>query len=145
MKLRKNEYCPIHHSRSCCGRKQTHKEHRLRLGVQRIKDLHHPRGYRELRSASEMRKLPNRKIVEQAGKCAICEKEFIEYNDIVPDHKQPKSWEELGEMIILRISKQSIGSAIQERAREGLMTDDRSFDLSLRVSVASTTLSCGGS
>ena len=49
MKLGKNEYCPIHHSRSCRGREQMHKEHRLRLGVQRIEDPHHPREYRELR------------------------------------------------------------------------------------------------
>jgi hypothetical protein len=37
-----------------------------------------------------MRKLLNRKIAEQNGKCAICHKEFTEYSDIVPDHKHPK-------------------------------------------------------
>ena len=37
-----------------------------------------------------MRKLLNRKIAEQNGKCAICHKEFSEYSDIVPDHKLPK-------------------------------------------------------
>jgi len=31
-----------------------------------------PRGYRKLRSPAEMRKLLNRKIVEQDRKCAIC-------------------------------------------------------------------------
>ena len=30
MKLRKNEYCPIHRSLFCCGREQTQKERRLR-------------------------------------------------------------------------------------------------------------------
>src|SRR5664279_5495579 len=65
MKLRRNEYCPIHRSLFCCGREQARKERRLRLGVQRIEDPHHPRGYRELRSPAEMRKLLNRKIVEQ--------------------------------------------------------------------------------
>jgi hypothetical protein len=48
MRLRKNEVCPIHRSLYCCGRKQTQKERRLRLGAQRIEDPHHPRGYREL-------------------------------------------------------------------------------------------------
>lgn len=62
----------------------------IRLGVQRIEDPHHPRGYRELRSPAEMRKLLNRKIVEQGGKCAICHEEFTDYNDIVPDHKNPE-------------------------------------------------------
>jgi hypothetical protein len=31
-----------------------------------------------------MRKLLNRKIVEQNRKCAICHKEFTDYNDIAP-------------------------------------------------------------
>ena len=37
-----------------------------------------------------MRKLLNRKIVKQGGKCAICHKEFSDYSDIVPDHREPK-------------------------------------------------------
>ena len=76
MKLRRNEFCPIHRSLFCCGREQARKERRFQLGVQRIEDPHHPRGYRELRSPAEMRKLLNRKIVEQDGKCAICHQEF---------------------------------------------------------------------
>ncbi len=86
MKLRRNEYCPIHRSVFCCGREQARKERRLGLGVQRIEDPHHPRGYRELRSPAEMRKLLNRKIAEQGGECAICHKDFAEYSDIVSDH-----------------------------------------------------------
>ncbi len=91
MRLRRNEYCPIHRSRFCCGREAIRKERRLmRLGVQRIEDPHHPRGYRELRSAAEMRKLLNQKIMNQGRKCAICLEEFSDYNDIVPDHRDPK-------------------------------------------------------
>ena len=84
MILRRNEFCPIHRSLFCCGREQAQRERRLRLGVQRIDDPHHPRGYRELRSPAEMRKLLNRKVAEQSGKCAICHREFTEYSDIVP-------------------------------------------------------------
>jgi hypothetical protein len=84
MKLRRNEYCPIHRSLFCCGREQARKERRFQLGIQRIEDPHHPRGYRELRSPSEMRKLLNRKIVEQDGKCAICHESFSDYNEIAP-------------------------------------------------------------
>ena len=61
MKLRRNEYCPIHRSLFRCGREQSKMERRLRLGMQRIEDPHHPRGYRELRSPAEMRKLLNRR------------------------------------------------------------------------------------
>lgn len=56
MRLRRNEYCPIHKSISCCGRELIPKTRTLRLGVQRIEDPHRPRGYRELRSPAEMRK-----------------------------------------------------------------------------------------
>jgi hypothetical protein len=91
MRLRSNEYCPVHRSLSCCGREAVpHKPRLIRLGVQRIEDPHHPRGYRELRSPGEMRKLLNRKIVEQDRMCAICHEEFTDYNDIVPDHRDPK-------------------------------------------------------
>ena len=90
MRLRRNEYCPIHKSISCCGREQTPYVRRLQPGVRRIEDPHYPRGYRELRSPAEMRKLLNRKIVEQDRKCAICHKEFTDYNDVVPDHRNPK-------------------------------------------------------
>jgi hypothetical protein len=58
--------------------------------VQRIGDPHHPRGYRELRSLAEMRKLLNRKIVEQNGIRPICEEKFTDYADVVPDHKRCK-------------------------------------------------------
>ena len=84
MRLRRNEYCPIHRSVSCCGREQTAYARRLQPGIRRVDDPHHPRGYRELRSPAEMRKLLNRKIVEQDRKCAICDEEFTDYNDVVP-------------------------------------------------------------
>ena len=91
MRLRRNEYCPVHNSLTCCGRELVPQRPRLiRLGVQRVEDTHHPRGYRELRSPAEMRRLMNRKIVEQNGICPICKEEFTDYNDIVPDHKNPK-------------------------------------------------------
>jgi hypothetical protein len=90
MRLRPNEFCPIHRSTSCCGRELMPRPRLIRLGVQRIEDTHHPRGYRELRSPAEMRKLLNRKIVQQGGICAICHEDFTDYNDIVPDHRDPR-------------------------------------------------------
>ena len=51
MRLRRNQVCPIHLSRSCCGREVVPKIPTTKqLGVRRIEDPHHPRGYRELRS-----------------------------------------------------------------------------------------------
>ncbi len=91
MRLRRNEYCPVHKSRSCCGREEGLPKPRLiRLGVQRVDDPHHPRGYRELRSPAEMKKLMNRKIVEQDRRCTLCKEPFTNYEDIVPDHRNPK-------------------------------------------------------
>ena len=90
MKLRTNELCPIHKSVSCCGREVPPRPKLVRLRVQRVEDTHHPRGYRELRSPREMRKLMNRKIAEQGGRCGICHEEFTDYKDVVPDHKNPK-------------------------------------------------------
>jgi hypothetical protein len=37
-----------------------------------------------------MRKLLNRKIVDQDRKCPICHEDCTDYNDIVPDHRDPK-------------------------------------------------------
>jgi 5-methylcytosine-specific restriction endonuclease McrA len=37
-----------------------------------------------------MRKLLNLKIRKQKGKCSICGEPFTNYNDIVPDHIEPK-------------------------------------------------------
>src|SRR5215471_12169603 len=71
MKIRRNQLCPIHRSRSCCGREPIRKEKILQVGVRLIEDAHHPRGYRELRSPAEMRKLVNRKIVEQGRICGF--------------------------------------------------------------------------
>jgi hypothetical protein len=90
MTLRISEVCPIHKSISCCGREVIPKVKQIKIGVQRIEDPHHPRGYRELRSPAEIKKLLNRKIVEQNGICAICEEPFTDYSDVVPDHKEPK-------------------------------------------------------
>lgn len=101
MRLRTNEICPVHRSRFCCGREFNAKPRLIHFGVQRIEDPHHPRGYRELRSHAEMRKLLNRKIVEQDRKCAICHEEFTDYNDTSPTTRNRKEWVALGEMTIL--------------------------------------------
>jgi hypothetical protein len=133
MKLRHNEYCLIHRSLSCCGRELTHRARRLQPSVRRVEDPHHPRGYRELRSPAEMRKLLKRKVREQNGICAICHHEFTDYNDIAPDHRDPKGMGALGEMIIRIIFKQHIGGAMGKKDQPEWMADDQSTAGSLRI------------
>ena len=54
MRLRRNQLCPIHRSLFCCGRESIPRQKRRhQMGVRRIEDPHHPRGYRELRSNGE--------------------------------------------------------------------------------------------
>lgn len=117
MRLRPNETCPIHRSRSCCGRERGSRTTLSRAGVQRIPDPHHSRGYRELRSPAEMRRLLNVKIIKQNRVCAICQEEFTDYNDIVPDHLNPKGMGEHGATSIRITSRQCTTGAIQKRAQ----------------------------
>jgi len=84
MKLHRNQYCPVHHSRVCCGREEASKARHLTMGVERIDDPNHPRGYRELRSPAELRKVLTQKISTQQGNCGICHEPFTDCKDIVP-------------------------------------------------------------
>jgi len=91
MRLRRNQLCPIHRSLFCCGRKTITKTKRARrMGIRRIDDPHHQRGYREIRSNAEKRKLLDKKIIAQNGECAICKVRFTDYSDIVPGHISPR-------------------------------------------------------
>jgi hypothetical protein len=85
------------------------------MGVRRIDDPQHPRGYREIRSNAEMRKLMDRKIVAQNGACRLCNGRFTNYDDIVPDHISPLVWEGRGEMTIPTTSRRFIGGATEKR------------------------------
>jgi hypothetical protein len=85
MKLRRKQRCPIHKSLSCCGREEGKKVRNF-AGVQRIEDPHHPRGYRELRSPVEMKRLLTSKITQQDMKCGICGEPFTDCGDVVSDH-----------------------------------------------------------
>jgi hypothetical protein len=98
---------PIHRSFSSCGREFLSTFKLIRPGVQRV-DPHHSRGYRELRSPAEMRKLLNRKIVQQAGyapsatktsritalssRTTRIRKERAERRDDHPDNIQATHW-----------------------------------------------------
>lgn len=96
MKLKRNEPCPIHKGqRNCCGRSQfvriqQRKYVSVEQGVRQIPDVTIARGYRELRSKAAMRKLLVQKIKEQNGACHWCHKAFEDFNEVVPDHVEPR-------------------------------------------------------
>lgn len=96
MKLKRNEPCPIHNgARNCCGRAnsapiQKRKYVSVEQGVRQIPDVTIPRGYRELRSKSAMRRLLVQKVKEQHGLCYWCKKEFRDMYDVTTDHIEPK-------------------------------------------------------
>jgi hypothetical protein len=74
-----------------------------------------------------MRKLLNRKVVEQAGKCAICHHEFVDCGDIVPDHRHPKGIGGARRDDRPEKSKPCIGRATQKRDRPERENDGRSL------------------
>jgi hypothetical protein len=126
MKLRRNQYCPIHHSLSCCGRDPVPKGRGVRrLGVQRIEDSHHPRGYRELRSKAEMRKLLDRKIVEQNRQCAICQVAFTHYATSCLTTWIREGWEDRAETTIRRTFRQCTGGVTARRDPRGNLRNCR--------------------
>src|SRR5215471_13504971 len=119
MRLGRKERCPIHKSLFCCGREQTKAKRSGWAPVQRIEDPHHPRGYREIRSPAEMKKLLKWKIVEQKNHCGICGEPFTDIHDVVPDHKNPKAWDQQDEMTIPITFKQLIANVIWTKGRRG--------------------------
>jgi HNH endonuclease len=93
MRLTKSIRCPIHNSLICCGRspkQQMPRRATFNRGVKRIPDETVERGYREIRTPAEMRKLLLVKVREQEGKCYHCGKEFEHIRDVVADHLSPR-------------------------------------------------------
>ncbi len=92
-KLRRGERCPIHNSRTCCGREELLKHkprYEFNCGVKRIPDPSVPRGYREVCTKAELKRRLNRKVEEQDGICAICGEYFDDYRTITLDHVEPR-------------------------------------------------------
>ena len=90
MKLKRNDICPIHHSRCCCGRDfkaigKMLKWVRIAPGVTRNVQTGLVR-----RSPSAMRKLLSDKVIEQKNLCAWCREEFTDAREIVADHIRPR-------------------------------------------------------
>lgn len=94
MRIRANDLCILHRKRNCCGRESSSTRARskdstvwitIAPGVKRNK-----LDGRERRSPSAMRKLLGQKVQEQKFLCGICDKEFTDVRDIVPDHREPK-------------------------------------------------------
>lgn len=118
MRLRSNQLSHIHRSFFCCGRKAISRRKQGRqTGIYCIDYPLHTRGYGEIRSNEEMRKLLDKKIVSQKGESAICKVRFTDYTALCPTTSIPAEWEERGETIILKTFRQSAGGAMGKRDR----------------------------
>jgi hypothetical protein len=86
-RLRKNEICPLHRSKYCCGRErpaaQASRLSRwpLTQPVKRIEDPHHPRGYREVCTNNELRKR-KMKLLQSSKECFYCHEEFEDFGEV---------------------------------------------------------------
>jgi hypothetical protein len=94
--LRKGELCPLHKSFYCCGRskpelKKQSKRVYVSAGVRRIADEFHPRGYREMCSAAELRRRKHT-LMAHLLYCFYCDEDLrrSEYSEIDLCHKEPK-------------------------------------------------------
>jgi hypothetical protein len=126
MSLRLNEFCPIHRSLSCCGRETLPKPRLVSLGVQRVEDPHHPRGYRELRSPAEMPKLLNRKVRNKLEYVRSATKSSPTTTTSFQTTGIRKEWNERGETIIRTIFKRRTGGVTEKKDQPEWMTDGRS-------------------
>jgi PP-loop superfamily ATP-utilizing enzyme len=92
MKLRRNEICPIHHSRFCCGRAAQTTAVRHVLTWKRIGPgvKQHVETRLIRRSPAAMRALLVKKIAEQENRCYLCHELFDDFRQIVAEHIKPK-------------------------------------------------------
>ena len=118
-RLRRREFCPLHKSYYCSchqvdpaqklvGRslelvdqqantqavenQRFLRAQKRKPAVQRIDDPHHPRGYREVCSAPELRRRKNLLILkaEPHPLCHLCGEGFSNYSEIELEHIEPK-------------------------------------------------------
>ena len=118
MKLHRNQYCPIHHSRFCCGREEASKAGRLTMGVERIDDPNHPRGYRELRSPAELRKVLTQKILRNKETAESVTCRLPTARTLSPTTSSLRVWERHGAMTTQTTFRRRIGSATSSRVQD---------------------------
>jgi len=118
MRPHRNQLCPIHRSRFCCGREAIPREKRQRqMGVRRIEDSHHPRG------------TGNSAPTVKCGNSSTGRSSLSAVNAHSARRSSPTTpmscrtisihaaWEEHGETIIRKTSRRSIGGATGKRDR----------------------------
>ena len=110
------------------------------MGVRRVDDPHHPRGYREIRSNAEMRKLMDRKIVAQNGACALCRVQFTDYER----HRSgPHQCPRHGRVVEGRPSRQHPGGPLVVQWRKGFEQGVTNFTGPIAESVLLATSPAG--
>ena len=118
MKLRRNEYCPIHRSLFCCGREQTKKDgsHGLAFSVSKIHIIlagiascvHQPRC-----ASCSTGRLPSR-----AGSAESATSHLLTAAKSSPTTSSLGEWEQHDETIIRRTSRRYIDGAMEKKDRE---------------------------
>ena len=118
MRLRRNQLCPIHRSQSCCGRETIPQEKRQRqLGIRRIDDLQHPRGYREFARMGKCESCWTRRLWRRKANAASAMRSSPTTATLCPTTSIPVVWEERGETTIRTTSRLSTGGATGKRGR----------------------------
>lgn len=90
--LLKNERCPLHKRRDCCGRqavKDRPRRNPISGPVTRITDPTWPLGFIEVCSPAERRRRKHILIGRQDGKCAGCGEDFTDVRETELDHILP--------------------------------------------------------
>jgi hypothetical protein len=124
MKLRRNQYCPIHRSLSCCGREAVLQKRSFRqMGVQRIEDSHHPRGFRESVPMRRCGSCSTARLLSRTEGAPSATKPSPITTTSCPITSTLAVWEDHGETIIRTIFRPCIGGAIERRGLVGFRPD----------------------
>jgi hypothetical protein len=138
MKLRRNQYSPIHRSLSCCGRDLVRKGTRIRrLGVQRIEDPHHPMGTANSAPKQRCGSPLIEKLSNRTGNAPSVRRRSPTITTLCPTTSIREAWEDRAETTIRRTFRQCTSGATVKRDPRGSIRD--SFGVSGHKCV-----NCGG-
>jgi hypothetical protein len=127
MKLRRNQYCPIHRSLFCCGRELVQKASKLRrLGVQRIEDAHHPGDTASFAPKQRCGSSLIEKLLNRTGNAPSVRWRSHTVTTSFPTTLIPEEWAGRGETTIPTIFRQCISGVTARRGRHGSTSDGRS-------------------
>jgi len=118
MRLRRNQTCPIHRSRFCCGRETVRKQRMTRqLGVRRIEDEHHPRVIGNCAQTRKCASCWTKRSWPKTASAVSARRSSPITATSCPTTSILAAWTEHGETITLTTSKRFTGGAMEKRDR----------------------------